>query len=254
MKRLIKSTFGVMLGLCATSLLAIRFPEPFFIASAKAGNLVVYSDRPFLAADGEKILRMSAAQLAASPLFSEKHVHRVFISHSAWRRLLFLTRGYHAGGINYYPLTTNVFLRGADIEANRLTAPSGAPVAGSRTLDYYIAHEITHTLTGRALGAVEHYRLPRWKREGYADYVAKGTAFDFAETARALRESDWRMDYDRSGLYWRDHLLVSYLLDKCRWEPRRLLSEAIDEQVIEHAIRRGTPKDAQQATCENAGL
>ncbi len=250
MKRVLKSIGWSIFTLCAVSTLAISFPEPFFVASATAGNLTLYSDRPFHSTEGERVLRMSQAKLATSPLYMESQEHKIFVANSLWRRALFFTCCYRVGGINYYPLTTSVFLREADIETNRLIAPSGNPVAGSRTLDYFIAHEITHTLTGQALGTVAHYRLPRWKREGYADYVAKGPAFDFAEAVRAFREDDWRMDYHRSGLYWRYHLYVSYLLDKCHWDYRRLFSEEIDEKEIEHAIRGGSPNNALRAMCE----
>src|ERR671936_645148 len=41
------------------------------------------------------------------------------------------------------------FLRGAAVEDNRLISPSGTAVPGERTLDYFVAHELTHELTGR---------------------------------------------------------------------------------------------------------
>jgi hypothetical protein len=252
MKRILKYLGWLMLTLCSAFVLAISFPQSFFVTSANAGNLTLHSDRPFLSADGERVLRLAQTKLAATPLYVGQQEHHIFVSHSAWRRMLLLSHAFYAGGINYYPLTTNVFLRGANIELNRLKAPSGNPVPGSRTLDYYIAHEITHTLTGQSLGVINYYQLPRWKREGFADYVAKGSSFDFAEAVRALRKNDWRMDYERSRLYWRDHLLVSYLLDKCHWDAERLFSESIDEQAVEDAIRRDTPIDTLHATCENA--
>jgi hypothetical protein len=74
-----------------------------------------------------------------------------------------------------------VFLRDALIEDNRLISPRGIPVLGDWTLDYFIAHEVTHQLTGDAIGPVRYYRLPQWVREGYADYVGKGNSFDSDE-------------------------------------------------------------------------
>jgi hypothetical protein len=68
--------------------------------------------------------------------------------------MLFFNKDYGVGGVAPYPVTANVFLGDARIEDNRLIGPSGAPVSGDRTLDYFIAHEITHQLTGQAIGAV----------------------------------------------------------------------------------------------------
>jgi hypothetical protein len=104
-------------------------------------------------------------------------------------------------------------------------SPSGKPVPGTRTLDYFIAHEITHELTGRTVGAWRFYRMPQWIREGYADYVGKGAAFDYAEARRAFLAGVPEMDWKRSGLYWRFNLLVAYLLDRKHWTVDRLLRE-----------------------------
>jgi hypothetical protein len=251
MKKLIVGIFGTVITVITINLLALIFPQPFFVASAKAGNLTIYSDRPFSAAAGERILNLSIAKLATSPLYSNEQKHSVFVSNSPWRRIVFLTRAFYAGGINYYPLTTNVFLRPADIEANQLFGPSGNRLAGARTLDYFIVHEITHSLTGQSLGAIDHYLLPRWKREGYADYLGRHGAFNFEEARRALLANDPRMDYQRSGLYWRDHLFVAYLLDICGWTVQKLLLEPIDEQAIEQIIRGDSSNDTSQAMCTN---
>ena len=72
--------------------------------------------------------------------------------------------------------------------------PSGNEVPGERTLSYFIAHEVTHTLIADRLGAIAYWRLPVWKDEGYADYVGNGPAFDYAEAVRRLRDGDPQMD------------------------------------------------------------
>ncbi|MBO0863349.1 MAG: hypothetical protein J2P21_33620 [Chloracidobacterium sp.] len=118
-----------------------------------------------------------------------------------------------------------------------MISPSGNRVSGERTLDYFIAHEITHTLTAELVGAIAYHRLPQWKREGYADYVGKGEAFNYDEAKRAFLAGDPKMDWAKSGLYWRFHLLVAHLLDKQHWSVRRLLEDPIEQQVVEDEIR-----------------
>jgi len=229
--------------LIASIMLLLCFPQALFAHSIKVGELTLYSDRPFAEQAGTKVLTIAAAKLSASPLYVGEQSHAVFVCNERWRQRLFFTYVYGVGGVNYYPLTTNVFLRDADIAGNRLIAPSGNVVAADRPLDYYIVHEITHTLTKRAVGVVNHQRLPQWVREGYADYVGKGLQFDYGEAEQAFLRDDVSMDFARSGLYRRFNLLVAYLLDKEHWSVERLLSESISQGQIEKALRANAKRN-----------
>jgi len=220
-----------------TALLCV--PQPFFAFSVRADALVLHSDRPFSEAAGQRVLELAAAKLASSPLYSNRQDHHVFICNSRWRQMLFFNKDYGVGGVAPYPVTSNVFLRDARIEDNRLTSPRGSDVPGDRTLDYFIAHEITHQLTGHAIGPLRYYQLPQWVREGYADYVGKGASFDYDEARRAFLAGAPEMDWKRSGLYWRYHLLVAYLLDRQDWSVARLLNAAPTQASVEAAVREG---------------
>lgn len=228
---------AAVLGVLALYWALLCFPQPFFQSSVSANNLALYSDQPFSAEEGKKVLETVEAKLAASPLYSAGQRHSAFICNARWRQRLFFNRSYGVGGVNQYPLTSNVFLRDAAIEENRLIGPSGYQVPGDRTLDYFIAHEITHTLTVQAVGSFSYYRLPQWVREGYADYVAKGGAFNYDEARRAFLADAPEMDWNRSGLYLRYHLLVAHLLDKQHWSVQRLLEEYPEQQTVEDAVR-----------------
>jgi hypothetical protein len=202
-----------------------------------ANNLALYSDQPFSEQAGKHVLDLVAAKLSASPLYLPQQSHMAFICNARWRQRLFFNRSYGVGGVNQYPVTRNVFLRDALIEENCLVGPRGNRVTGDRTLDYFIAHEITHTLTAQTVGWVDYYKLPQWVREGYADYVGKGTAFNYDEAKRAFLADAPEMDWQKSGLYWRYHLLVAHLLDRQHWSVQRLLTESIQQTVVEDAIR-----------------
>ena len=113
-------------------------------------------------------------------------------------------------------------------------------MAPPRTLDYFIAHELTHELTGRTVGPLRFYRMPQWIREGYADYIGKGDTFRYEEARQAFLAGVPEMEFQRSGLYWRFHLLVSYLLDHKHWPVERLLREPWPDQArLEAEIRAG---------------
>ena len=107
---------------------------------------------------------------------------------------------------------------------------------GDRTLDYFAAHEIIHQLTGQALGPISYFQLPQWVREGYADYVGKGDAFRYDEAKRAFLAGAPEMDWNKSGLYRRFHLLVAYMLDHQHWSVERLLKNPPPQAAVEAAI------------------
>jgi hypothetical protein len=221
--------FGAYAGLSG-------IPQPFFGYSVRAESLVLRSDRPFSEATGKRILELAERKLARSPLYSGRQGHNVFICNSRWRQMLFFNKDYGAGGVAQYPATANVFLRDARIEDNRLISPGGNPVMGDRTLDYFVAHEVTHQLTGAAIGPLRFYRLPQWVREGYADYVGKDS-FDYNDAKRAFLAGTAEMDFQKSGLYGRFHLLVAYLLDHQHWSVERLLKDPPSQASVEAAVR-----------------
>jgi len=213
------------------------FPQPFFRSSVQASNLALYSDQSFDPEAGQRILEAVEAKLAASPLYCSQDRHSAFICNARWRQRLFFNRKYGVGGLNQYPLTTNVFLREAMVEDNRLISPSGTQVTGDRTLDYFIAHEITHTLTVRAVGWLRYYRLPQWVREGYADYVGKGPKFNYELARQSFLAGAPEMDWQKSGLYLRYHLLTAYLLDRQHWTVQRMLESPPEQSSVEEEIR-----------------
>lgn len=240
-KKVLLKIGAAIIVACILLCLLLCYPLPFFHASVSAKNLMLYSDQPFALASGKQVLELAEAKLATSPLYSSAQNHLIFICNARWRQRIFFTYVYGVGGVNYYPLTTNIFLRDSIIEENCLISPNGNRVVGDRTLDYFIAHEITHTLTGQAVGPLAYQYLPQWKREGYADYVGKGASFNYDEAKRAFLANDPKMDWAKSGLYWRFHLLVAHLLDKQHWSVQRLLEEPIEQQTVEEAIRAEKP-------------
>ncbi|MBK8315203.1 MAG: hypothetical protein IPL01_14815 [Acidobacteria bacterium] len=149
--------FGAIISVIAIIFLAylllLCFPQPFFKDSIRYRNLTLYSDRPFDMESGLRLLAMAQDKLGDSPFYLPSEEHTIFICNERWRQILFFNRNYRVGGVNYFPLTRNVFLRDSIIEENRLRGPGGKLVDGDRTLDYFIAHEIAHTLTGEAVEA-----------------------------------------------------------------------------------------------------
>jgi hypothetical protein len=212
---------AVTLTLAVLGLLA--YPQPLFAYSVADGRLELWSDQAFDADAGRRVLADIENRIRRAPLDHRDGVHRIFIVNEPWRaRLLFLWN-YGAGGVNYYPLTRNVFIRRSDIAAGRVLRHSGEFVEAPRTLGYYGAHEIAHSLTGEAVGPIRYHRLPTWVREGLADYIALPDEHDLDTLQAKLAARDRTLDPQKSGLYARYRLMVALALEKQGWALDRLL-------------------------------
>ena len=132
----------VLLGASVAAVLA--FPQPLFAYHAERGALQLWSDQPFDAAKAYDVLADAERRIARSPLALGVGPHRVFIANAEWRRRLMFLWNSGAGGVNYYPLR-NVFIRHADVDGDRVFGNTGA-VPPPRTLAYFAAHEVGHSL------------------------------------------------------------------------------------------------------------
>lgn len=223
----------VLLQVVATLLIAatvllgvLAYPEPFYAFRVEQGRLKLYSDQPFDPAPGRAVLEDVERRLARTPdgLRDPDSVYRIFVTNAAWLRRLVFLWDYGAGGVNHYPIAGSVFIRQAAINSDRVLRSDGQPVAPPRTLAYFAAHEIGHSLIGRHIGAIANWRLDPWIKEGIADYIGLGGDVDIAALTRALRAGDPDLDPKRSGYYARYRLLVAYFLVRERWSVDRLLS------------------------------
>jgi hypothetical protein len=225
------------IGLFAAYSMLLCFPEPLFSFSVRADSLVLHSDRIIEEPATRQVLELAEAKLLTSPLYSKNQDHDVFICNSRWRQMLLFNKDYGVAGVVQYPISSNAFVRDASFADNRLISPRGVFVPGDRTLDYFIAHEVTHQITGRAIGPVLFYRLPQWVREGYADYVGKGSSFHYDDARRAFLAGASEMDFKKTGQYRRFHLLVAYMLDHRGWSVMKLLQHPPAQDEIEAEVR-----------------
>jgi hypothetical protein len=206
-----KASVLILIILALAYAMCLRFPGPFFKHRVAHENILLYSDRP-IPGEALAILKDARQRLAKSEIYDPMRKYRVFICNSLARFAFFANFKYRAGGINYELFNGNSFLRGASIRHDRLIGPSGKEVPGERTLAYFIAHEIMHGATAARVNILNYYRLPRWIKDGYADYIAR-ERFDFRENLARFKNASPEMDPQKSGLYLKYHLFVAYLLD-----------------------------------------
>jgi hypothetical protein len=204
---------GVLLGLALAALGVVRFPQPFFAYHLRYGAYDLWSDRPS-PPQARGLLDDVTARLRRSPLWSPDQHFSAFICNDNWRLALFSQRlSGKMGGATDMTFTGNVYLREADIAANRLIPPHRTADMSDRPLTYYLAHEFTHTLESRAFGPAPGLRYPQWLLEGYADHVGKAGRFDLHRNLALLRAGAPELDYGRSGLYRGFHVQTAYYLE-----------------------------------------
>jgi len=215
----------------------LAFPDCFFTYYTQHGRLSLYSDAAFDAAKAQHILSKIDARLARSPIDDQTLPDRIFVANADWRQRLFMNLAYGAGGVNFYPITRNVFLRNSDIDADTLYGRSGRPSEKPRTFTYYAAHEIGHTLTAERLGIFHlwNFRLPVWIREGTADYIGLGGDIDVDELYARYRAHDPFFNA-KSGHYDRYRLLVAYFLKHKHWSMDQLLLSDMSMEDAERAM------------------
>src|SRR5579883_1332135 len=122
-------TFLLGFALCAVYAAVLCVPQPLFGSSVRTGSLWLYSDQPLSDTSAANVLRLSLDKLAKCPLYAKYPDANIFICNSRWRQMLFFNKDYGVGGVSPYPVTSNVFLRNALLEENRLISPRGTPVA-----------------------------------------------------------------------------------------------------------------------------
>jgi hypothetical protein len=172
-----------VLGLAVVLLygLLLAFPEPLFAHRIQEGSFLIYSREPFPRALAAPQVRRAEARLERSEIHRAGATHRVFITGSAG--LYRLVNGpYYDAIARNVELGNAIFLPRIDREAARVVHFDGR----SAPLDAILAHEATHTLVQDRIGLARAIRLPFWKKEGYAEYVALDF-FPLASGVSALR-------------------------------------------------------------------
>jgi hypothetical protein len=226
-----------VLALAAAVLAVIYFPQPLFTHHLRYGAYDLWSDRP-IPPQAPAVLDEVTRRISRSPLWSPDQRFAAFICNDNWRLALYSQRfsGKMAGATDTV-FTRNVYLRAADIAANRLIPPHPGADMRDRPLTYYLAHEFTHSMESRAFGRWPARRYPHWLLEGYADYVGKAGQFDYAANLAALKAGAPEMDWKKSGLYRVYHLETAFYLDHEHIGVRQLFSARPTEAEALAAVK-----------------
>lgn len=234
MRRLIRRSWFVLAIACVTYLVLLAYPQPLFAHEVHRAGLTIHATAPL--PDAMHVtLERAVARLQRSPLFAAAGDIHVFICQNESVFALFARQNYRVGGVADWLVGQHAFLRESDLHNDRLISPSGTPVAASRPLSYFVAHEAMHIAVARTLGRARYSRLPQWVDDGYADYIARD--IDYADALQKLKGAARELDPARSGLYLRYHLMVAYLLERQRVPLGDLLANPPAREEVEAALR-----------------
>ncbi len=204
--------FGVELAVIAVVVTALYAPAALaFPHYAEIGTTKVYSTEPILPALEQRIARADQL-LAQSPLHDPGLSRTLVLTDGGWRWRV-MAPGYWGAVAIRRPFSSLLIFNRSDIAADRVTN-------SARSLSGTIAHESVHLLTARRFGEVRLVRMPQWKREGYADYVAQEPRNDAGEEAELSARSP-------------DAPVLKY------YEARRRVTKALDEdgRTVEQLLR-----------------
>jgi hypothetical protein len=216
-------------SLIAIYLLLVAFPQPLYPYKASHRNFVVYSDTP-VGDEIRVVIDRASALLETSPAYDSTSVQTIFLSRG-WTKLhLFAGTWFGAFAVRS-PLRGHIFIGGADPREDRTTRSTERH--NERPLSSVLAHEAMHNL----LRAHPHGRgLPTWKEEGYAEYVAGESSFEYEDGIRLLKNGE--VDRSMSFRYFTYRMMVAYMLE----ERGVLFSEFLRTPYDSNAIRVQTAR------------
>jgi hypothetical protein len=206
---------------------ALAWPDPLF-RHARGAGLVTFHAMDPLPVEATALAEQVTAAFAVSPLGLPAHEVDIWLVDEGWPVRLFFAGSPRASGLTY-PVTStrNVFLRHADIPANRLRRGT-LTVPPPRTLRYYLIHEITHLMVAERVGAWRIVRMPRWVNEGFADYVALGPApprmIELSAAGAPLPASVW-------GTYGQERVCVTLSLARLSGDLDALFALDVEMQA-----------------------
>jgi hypothetical protein len=180
----------------------------------------------------DEVLERVERKIARSPLFDPQRTYPVFLCSNDWRWDFYTLFDSRSAARARAPFPRDVIVRDADVANNRYRQANSNLAAPDRTLDYILAHEVTHLMISDAVGAAEQQLLPSWLTEGYADYIGRGVGFDYEDALRASLGLVRTRVPPQTGVYLEHTLLVAHLLERDGLTPNQLFANPPEREQV----------------------
>lgn len=226
--RAYKSANYLLIGVLALYALLLIFPQILFANQISHKNFNVYSRQP-LNEDMIRVLEGAVEKLARSPIYN-KELSENLIMADNFGLYKFLTLDSSSFG-STIPVLGHSRINKSDIENDLVFRSNGLP--NQRSLTGVVAHETMHNQIQAFLGVAKYYSLPKWKDEGYCEYIAGETTLSFEEGVRL-----WQVNPGDPSKYeyFKYHQMVKYLLDDLKMSPEDLLRNEFDVNELETQV------------------
>jgi hypothetical protein len=213
-------------GLASVYISLLIFPQIILGHQTSHRNLNVYAASGLDKAATAKVLRSAEARLLKSPVYDRNASEKIFLAGSHGLYTFFTLDGRSFGSTQ--PFVGNILINKADASGDLVFRSTAAP--NERSLSGVIAHEVMHNQLNRHLGPTAYLRLPEWKNEGYAEYVAGETTLSDAEGIRLWKEGKADSPY---LAYFKYRQMVKYLLEVEKIGVEDFLAKDFDEREVE---------------------
>lgn len=219
--------------LLAVYLILFLFPQLIFSNKLNYKSFAIYSHDKL----DEKIftvLDSSENLIINSELYNEKSSKKkIFLCNSFFEYSFFAPTQRHAFACTN-SLTNNIMLSKSNILFNKIERNGNEN--NIRTLSGTIAHEITHILIENKIGFLKNIWLDTWKKEGYCDFIAKESSFDFATGIKFLCNNEGTSS--TSFQYFKYRLYVDYLIKDKSLYFSRIVNDNFDLTELGKALEK----------------
>jgi|GEM_PF-1120434 len=150
----------------------IAWPAAYFRSSCSYKNITLHTREP-LASVPEAFLGRITDAAAGGEFYDPSRNFDVYLG-AGRGGYLFWAPFCGKSHSCVHPFSGNIFIASADLEKNSAYGPGGEQ--DRRVLESVITHEIVKAQLRKKLGALKYAALSDWKKNGYAEHMARETA------------------------------------------------------------------------------
>lgn len=208
------------------------FPQIFFKYKEEYKSFVVYSNTKNLK-NIHTIIDEADKLLIESELYNNSYKQKIFICNNNILYTVFAISSRKAFAVNN-TFTNNIFIANANLEKN--ISYSSAKENNVRTLNSVIAHETCHSFLKKKLGFVKYKFLARWKNEGYCDFIANESSFNYKRGLNLFCEENTKPNTLKSFEYFKYRLYVNYLIEYEQKNISEILQEDFEFDILDKKV------------------
>jgi len=217
-----------MMTILGVYCLLLIFPQFLFAHEVSYKNFNVYS-RQNLGENINKVLDSAEARLTKSPIYNKDLPENILIADTHGLYKFLTVKGDSFGST--IPVIGHSRLNKSDIENDLVLRDT--PTLNKRSLSGVIAHETMHNQLREYFGLAKYFKIPRWKDEGYCEYIAGETTLSFEEGVKLWKDNpNDSTKYD----YFKYHQMVKYLLVEEKISVEELFNRDFDKKELEAKV------------------